>query len=186
MKLNLGCGTLKKPGWVNVDLSPALDPDQVVDLEHTPWPWPDNSAEAVLLSHVLEHLGETPRAFLAIMAELWRICAPDATVQVIVPHPRHDSFLNDPTHIRPITPEGLLLFSKTQNLRWQEQGIGNTPLALILGIDFAITGIDHALEAPWLERLQAGEIDHAGLVAAEKTQNNVIIQTTIDLRAVKP
>jgi hypothetical protein len=186
MKLNLGCGSQRLEGWVNVDAAATLAPDQVVDLDCTPWPWPDNAAEEILLSHVLEHLGPTPREFLAIMTELWRISAPGGRITVIVPHPRHDSFLNDPTHVRPITPEGLLLFDQRKNQDWAEQGVGNTPLGLILGIDLAIVELEHFLDAPWLSRAQSGELSHAELIEAEKRHNNVIVQTRVVLEARKP
>ena len=37
MRLNLGCGNSKIPGWTNVDKIGACSPDQVVDLEAFPW-----------------------------------------------------------------------------------------------------------------------------------------------------
>jgi SAM-dependent methyltransferase len=185
MKLNLGCGAQHLEGWVNVDSAATLCPDQVVDLDHLPWPWADNAAEDILLSHVLEHLGPTPKAFLGIMSELWRVCAPGGRVTVIVPHPRHDSYLNDPTHVRPITPEGLLLFDQARNREWAAQGVGNTPLGLILGIDFAIVELEHYLDEPWLTRARSGELDRAALIEAEKSRNNVIIQTRVVLEARK-
>ncbi|GEO81444.1 class I SAM-dependent methyltransferase [Pararhodospirillum oryzae] len=186
MRLNLGCGGHHREGWINVDRAAALAPDQVVDLETTPWPWPDDSVDEILLSHVLEHLGETPRAFLAVMGELWRVCRNGARITIVVPHPRHDSFLNDPTHVRPITPEGLVLFDHARNLAWQAEGIGNSPLGLILGIDLEVTGLAHDLEEPWLSQAQAGTLDRAALIAAEKQFNNVIRQTTLEIRVHKP
>src|SRR4051794_26785541 len=111
MRLNLGCGGNKMPGWLNVDHSSACAPDTLVDLETLPWPWADNYAEEVLFNHVLEHLGATPALYIGIIKELWRICAPGATVTIAVPHPRSDDFLNDPTHVRAITGEGLVMFS---------------------------------------------------------------------------
>jgi predicted SAM-dependent methyltransferase len=70
VKLNLGCGSQMLAGFCNVDK--FGDPDLTWDLETLPWPWADNSVEEVLLSHVLEHLGQTPASFLAIMQELER------------------------------------------------------------------------------------------------------------------
>ena len=58
MKLNLGCGTNKLEGFVNVDVEPASEPDMVVDLDILPWPFEDSSAEEIQLNHVLEHLGQ--------------------------------------------------------------------------------------------------------------------------------
>src|SRR4249919_3237809 len=112
MRLNLGCGRNKLPGWLNVDHSASCEPDAVVDLEVLPWPWPDNSADEILLNHVLEHLGAVPATYIGIIRELWRVCRPGATVTIAVPHPRSDDFMNDPTHVRAVTAEGLVLFSR--------------------------------------------------------------------------
>ena len=89
LKLNLGCGTRQLEGYLNVDMSPECNPDQVVDLEELPWPFEDNSTEQIVMSHVLEHLGADSKVFLGIMSELYRVCRHGALIQVIVPHPRH-------------------------------------------------------------------------------------------------
>jgi SAM-dependent methyltransferase len=186
MKLNLGCGSDRRPGWVNVDKHPAAGPDQVVDLERLPWPWPDDSADAVLLRHVLEHLGRETEVFLGLIRELWRVCRPGATVEIVVPHPRHDSFLNDPTHVRPITPEGLQMLSRKENRKWQAAGRANTPLGLYIGVDFEVEKVDMTPDEPWRTQLRQGKIKPADLGAAMRRLNNVILETTVILRAVKP
>jgi predicted SAM-dependent methyltransferase len=53
MRLNLGCGVNRKPGYVNVDREAAASPDLVVDLERFPWPWPTDSIDEVAMEHVL-------------------------------------------------------------------------------------------------------------------------------------
>lgn len=186
MKLNLGCGFKRLADWVNVDASPVCSPDQVVDLEALPWPWPDDSAEAVMLSHVLEHLGESSRQYLGIIRELWRVCRPDAQVTIIVPHPRHDEFLNDPTHVRPITAEGLSMFSQRLNRQWIAGGFANTPLGLMLEIDFEVLRTQYLLDEPWRSQLETGQLDRAQVDHALRHSNNVVKQTTVVLRAVKP
>jgi hypothetical protein len=94
LKLNLGCGKNPKPGYVNVDKYD--NPDVLHDLETFPWPWKDNSVNEIRLIHVLEHLGERKEVFLNIIKELYRICVASATIHIVVPHPRHDDFINDP------------------------------------------------------------------------------------------
>jgi predicted SAM-dependent methyltransferase len=166
-------------------MSAGCEPDQVVDLEQLPWPWPDNSVEEVLLSHVVEHLGRTTAIYLDIFKELYRVCADGAKVVIVVPHPRHDFFLNDPTHVRPVTAEGLAHFSQKINRRWMSDGAANTPLGVYLGIDFDIVGSQHMLDEPWLGRAQRGQISKGDLDQAVRQFNNVVMQTTIELKAVK-
>lgn len=186
MKLNLGCGARKRPGWHNVDIEAACEPDEVVDLERTPWPWPDDSVDEVLMSHVLEHLGAATSVFLNIMRELHRVCRQGAIVHVHVPHPRHDEYLADPTHVRPILPETLAMFSRERCLAWQARGAANTPLALYLGVDFETTRVNMHLDDAWLERADAGQLTRTDLEHAVNTHNNVIKQIDIDLEVKKP
>lgn len=186
MRLNLGCGYDKREGFISVDKDSACRPDQLVDLEDVPWPWPTDSADEVLLKHTLEHLGATTELYLDVITELWRVCKPGATVRIIVPHPRHDHFLNDPTHVRPVTPAGLELFSQAKNQDWIEKGMSNSALGIRLGIDFDLVSVDMTPDEPWRGRLQRGEIKTADLAAAMRQYNNVILETSVVLRAVKP
>ena len=186
MKLNLGCGRRKLDGWLNVDRSPLCQPDRVVDLEQAPWPWPDGVADEIMLSHVLEHLGATPESYFAIMKELWRICRDGATVTIVVPHPRHDDFLHDPTHVRAITSEGLSMFSQALNREWLERGLANTPLGIELGIDFSVQSTAYVLDEPWNSRFRAGELSKHDIEAAMRRYLNVVKEATIVLVASKP
>ena len=174
MKLNLGCGVKRVEGWVNVDKYPGLGPDVVHDLEVLPWPWADNSVSEVLLAHVLEHLGQQTDTFLGIMRELYRICRPGAVIHVVVPHPRHDDFINDPTHVRAITPEVMSLFDRRVNLEWQRSGVANSQLALVLGVDFVLANVELLPTNEWRERLRLGEVTLAELERARVSQLNVI------------
>jgi hypothetical protein len=186
MRLNLGCGNRKLPGWVNVDKVAACSPDQVVDLEAMPWPWPNDSVEEIALLHVLEHLGAATEIYLGIVKELYRVCRNGALVSVIVPHPRHDNFLNDPTHVRVVTEVGLLMFSQAANRRWIAAGGADTPLGIYLGIDFEQASVQRMLAEPWSGRFRRGEISNEELEHAALLHNNVIVQTEIVLRAIKP
>ena len=185
MKLNLGCGAKHAAGWVNVDKYPALAPDVVHDLEVLPWPWADNSVSEVLMAHVLEHLGQSTAIFLGIVAELYRVCRPGAVIHVVVPHPRHDDFINDPTHVRPITPEVMSLFDQRINREWQRTGAANSQLGLALGVDFVIAHVELVPTKDWQERVQRGEVAQAALAQAMSSQNNVIREIGIRLVARK-
>jgi predicted SAM-dependent methyltransferase len=62
------------------------------------------------LNHVLEHLGRDTEIYFGIIKEIYRVIIPDGKVIIVAPHPRHDDFINDPTHIRMITPEHMTPF----------------------------------------------------------------------------
>ena len=186
MKLNLGCGSSHRDGWTNVDRWAGCRPDVVHDLEVLPWPWPDDTADEILMSHVLEHLGQDPAVYVGIVKEVYRVLRLDGTWTVTVPHPRHDFYLWDPTHVRPVTAEGLSMFDRQRNLEEQRRGAANTPLGLMSAVDFQIVTVTHQLDAAWRTRLQAGQTTMEDIQAAARSQFNVIEQTTIRMRAVKP
>jgi len=185
MRLNLGCGNNKIDGYLNVDSQAVCAPDQVVDLEIFPWPFDDNSVAEIILSHVLEHLGETKETYLSIIKELYRICRPDAEINITVPHPRHDDFVTDPTHVRPILPEQFHLFSKRLNAEWREQGYANTPLADYLDVDFEVEDVQWVPADDLVERLQKGEITSTDLATSAMHEYNVLKEIQIKLRVVK-
>jgi hypothetical protein len=184
MKLNLGCGGQILDGWVNVDKFGT--PDQMFDLETFPWPWADSSVEEILLSHVLEHLGQTPQTFIAIMRELYRVCRDGATLSIRVPHPRHDNFLTDPTHVRPVTAATMEMFSRRANLEWQRIGAANTPLALHHDVDFELVSNHSELDEPYRSLYREGKISTEELQKLDRTLNNVVLEIAMTLRVKKP
>jgi predicted SAM-dependent methyltransferase len=185
MNLNLGCGSRKIDGFVNVDKSSVCEPDMVVDLETFPWPFEDNSVEAIVLNHCLEHLGQTASTFIDIMKEMYRVCRPGAEILINVPHPRHDHFISDPTHVRAITPALLQTFSKAQNRRWIELGYANTTLGLYHDIDFEIKSSTVILADDWKKKHEEGKISLDELNFALSSYWNVASEFRVLLVAVK-
>lgn len=201
LKLNLGCGNNHKPvadGWVNVDkFAPA---DTLFDLETTPWPWADDSVDEVNMTHVLEHLGQDPKTFLMMVREVYRVLRHSGHWIVTVPHPRHDHFIIDPTHCRPVMPELFPMFSKKVNEGWIKDGYASTPLAIQNGVDFEIercevlsdknckTRIELELKLMFGEEVSPVVMDAlmvARMKVLEKTQINVLQEFTVTMRAIK-
>jgi len=183
LKLNLGSGQHSQPGFVNVDK--FGEPDLKCDLEVFPWPWPENSVSEILLTHVLEHLGAKTDTFIGIMKEMYRVCEPGAKIRIVVPHPRHDDFLNDPTHVRPVTHPVLELFSRQKNLLWKETGAANTPLALYHNVDFEVVESKHVLDEPYSTQLQNRELGSEDLQGLLRKYNNVVKESHFTLEVIK-
>jgi hypothetical protein len=176
IKLNLGCGFKRIPGYINVDSVQEWSPDEVVNLEQFPWPWADNSVDEVQLIHVLEYLGRKSEVFIRIMQELYRVCTNNANIHVLVSHHRHDNFKSDPTRVRPITPLGLSLFDREKCVSWIVSGLSNTPLALNYNVDFETCSIEYDYEELWLKKVESGQITPMQLSEAALHQCNVITQ----------
>src|ERR1700761_761055 len=185
LKLNIGCGLNKQPGYLNLDKSGAAKPDQVMDAEAFPWPFADGSVDEVLFNHSLEHMGADADVFLKLMQELYRVCRPGAVVQINVPHPRHDDFINDPTHVRAITPAMLALFSKRQCQAWAEQGGANSQFAVYLDVDFEVRRVQPVLDPIYQQAMDAKMITDAQLRQLEHSSLNVIREYRITLETIK-
>jgi len=117
---NLGLRAIRHSGVDRVD-SPSDLPSgfeyRQADLDVEPIPFPDDSFDLVVASHVLEHL----RQPLALARECVRVCRPGGRIYLEAPSERslllpgmpfwHDdfrslSFYDDPTHLgRPWTPQ---------------------------------------------------------------------------------
>ena len=168
MKLNLGCGQNRLDGYVNADREPVVEPDVVMDLEEFPWPFEDHSVDEVVANHVLEHVGASAGVFIGIMQELYRVCRGGAHIRIAVPHPRHDNFIDDPTHVRAITPMTLQLFSRRNCLEWKRLGAANSPLALYAGVDFELRDVQVVVDPSYESRPDLKElVAHSNNVATE-------------------
>ncbi|MFH0831609.1 MAG: methyltransferase domain-containing protein [archaeon] len=82
MKLNLGCGTDIKKGYVNMDKIKGQGIDLVWDLNKIPYPFKDNSIEQIYASNILEHIDLSIPLFLK---EAKRILKKDGLLIVRVP-----------------------------------------------------------------------------------------------------
>ena len=82
MKLNLGCGHIRREGYVNVDKTKNDGVDVVWDLDTFPYPFDKASAEEIIADNVLEHVYDP----LETMIELHRILKDGGRLTVKVPH----------------------------------------------------------------------------------------------------
>jgi hypothetical protein len=56
IRLDIGCGASKNPGFVGIDYEQYGDVDIVHNIEITPWPLPDECVLTAVASHVMEHI----------------------------------------------------------------------------------------------------------------------------------
>ena len=183
MRLNLGCGREYRPGWINVDKDPTVDPDLLLDLDRPVWPFADDSADFILLKFVLEHVGQSTEVFNGIMRELYRIAKPDAVIEIHSRHPQHSDFFDDPTCVRKITPEVLSFYDLGAGEVWRATNQPKRSLTPLLNVDFETVEALYNLDAQLTERGIGGGQPIAELA---RTSNNIIRSTTIKLQARKP
>ena len=96
IKLNLGCGFNHLAGCTNVDNNPECFPDECFDIEAANWPFESDSVQYACAVNVFEHVKD----LLGVLGELWRVCAHEAKVEIIVPACFHQAAFEDPTHRR--------------------------------------------------------------------------------------
>ena len=180
MKLNLGSGSKRYDGFINIDQDPGSQPDHVVDLETQALPFLDNTVSHVLAHHVLEHMGN---GFFNCIKEIYRVCQPGAILEVHVPHPRHDTFLIDPTHQRSIMPDTMAMFSKKRNRNDIKAGGCETPLGFIHNVDFECVGLDYVLD-PYFQQVFKNLQQHE-CEQIVRTCNNVILEIKIKMMVMK-
>jgi len=169
-----------------VDRSPHVNADEIVDLEQTPWPWKDNEFNHIVAKDILEHLGETPQQFLKIMKELYRVSRNGAIWEIQTPHWRSDNLLNDPTHIRAITPQMLEMFNQKHIMWTIREGLSHSSLAFDTNIDVEICDIKYDFTHLVKDRLKNGEMSQAELDLAFNTMNNVAESTRMLIEVHKP
>jgi hypothetical protein len=159
LRLDLGCGKNKQPGFIGVDVIKFDGVDTALDLAK-PWPWANDSVEQVHSSHFLEHLGSEQR--IHFFNELWRVLRKDAKATIITPHWRSGRAYGDLTHQWPPVVE---FFWYYLDKNWRA---ANAP-HLALNCDFACSW-GYNIAAPWTSRnqeVQGFALNHYSEVAQD-------------------
>jgi SAM-dependent methyltransferase len=94
--IDLGCGTRKHSGAIGLDIVRLPGVDILVDVTRT-LPFRESSIDEVYASHLVEHLED----LMGFMAEVHRVCRPNALVYLRFPHATTPYMIwKDPTHRR--------------------------------------------------------------------------------------
>lgn len=95
IKLNLGAGNDHRKGWINADIDPTTNPDQIIDLSKK-LPFKDGQIDEILLQDVLEHFTKLDGEKL--LKEIRRILKPKAKLTLRVPNVYQviEQFKDDP------------------------------------------------------------------------------------------
>ena len=184
-KINLGCGKDYIDDWVNVDFYDDSTCDIKHDLEVFPWPWEDNSVSEIRIIHTLEHLGADWKVYIKILQEMYRVCEDDANIQVDVPSPWHWNYISDPPHVRPVTPDGLNLFSKEHCQKCIDEGMSETPFAVIYDVDLRPHDVEWKFDQLWQGKIDRGEIHRSQIEEIHSNYRNVVTEFKIPLAVVK-
>jgi len=123
LKLDLACGQNVREGFEGVDIWEGSR--YVVDLWKFPWPFEDNSCEALYSSHYIEHIpmefvehrGKKKDALFAFFDECFRILIDGGVLTIITPNARSNRAFQDPTHRRFIVQETFLY----PNKEWRQR-----------------------------------------------------------------
>lgn len=185
-KLNIGCGFNKLNDHWNIDIEAKCNPDQVVDLENTPWPYEDNFFEKITASNILEHLGQDPKVFLNIIKEMYRVSVDGAEWFIQVPHYRCDLQWDDPTHVRAITSNTFTLFDQQKNIKSIERKLSHSTLGLYNNIDLEVFDITHNMVGYWIQQVNSGMLGSQQLEINLNTMANIAESINIFVRVHKP
>src|SRR3990167_9573881 len=160
-KLNIGCGKVILPGYVNADLRALPNVDVTFNAFVFPWPFEDNEFDEVYASHLVEHIPHLVRArtgpngrlepvwdedgFFIFFREVWRILKPSGRCVIEGPYHRSMGCDQDPTHTRGLT-------EATFSYLWQESETFNYEL----GYKFNSVSWEVHLGNPWPEMHEPG------------------------------
>jgi len=92
-KLNLGCGTDIRYGFINLDIAPINGVDVVHNIEGNPLPFENDTFDEVLCQDILEHL-----EYIPVLKEIHRILKKGGKLKIRVPHFSSSNNYRDPTH----------------------------------------------------------------------------------------
>lgn len=96
VRIDIGCGSKKKEGFIGLDRIKFEGVDHVLDIGAKRWPFADGSVSEAYTSHFVEHLTSIERVHFC--NELYRVLTLGGQCTLIVPHWSSSRAYGDPTH----------------------------------------------------------------------------------------
>jgi hypothetical protein len=185
-KLNLGCGFRKMEDHWNIDKDPSCNPDEVIDLNQTPWPYEDDFFEKIQANMILQYLSPDNDVFLSVIKEMYRVSANQAQWIITLPHINCELAYDDFLQTRRFTTRSFLTFDQKKNFESVAKKTGENVLGFSSGVDIEITDMNSALVKYWQQQLESGMIGQAAFEIDTMTKNNVIESVTLFFKVHKP
>jgi len=95
LRLDLGCGRTKQPGFVGTDRFPLPGVDIVMDMDGA-FPLADDTFDMVYACHSLEHV----KNLMFTMKEVYRVCKHGAQVCILAPYYQQGGNIANPYHLQ--------------------------------------------------------------------------------------
>jgi len=185
-KLNLGCGFKKLLDHWNVDVEKKCNPDQVIDLEVFPWPFPDNYFTHINADNILEHLGQDPKIFAKVIQEMYRVSDNQCEWNIVFPHHRSDLFFDDFTHVRPLTAKTFALFDQKINFESIAKKVSDSTFGFYYDVDLEITDAKYNITGLFQEQINNGMMGSRQLDFNLNTVCNVCETILVSAKVHKP
>lgn len=100
LRLNLGAGKDVREGFCNIDFVQRPGIDVVLDLDHNPFPFQDESVDFILASEVMEHFAHRDH----VWREIDRVLRPGGQIEIRA----HYGAANvDPFHLNPFVKRSI-------------------------------------------------------------------------------
>lgn len=94
MKIDVGCGSRKRKGYIGSDIIKLPSVDIVFDMNIKHWPFRNNTFDEIIFDDVLEH----SKDIITTLEEAYRVAKNRAIIKISVPHFSSDNMYTDPTH----------------------------------------------------------------------------------------
>ena len=109
VKLDIGCGIAKFPGFIGIDKVEEPGVDIVLDFLKEPLPFDDNSVDEIFCADVIEHI--TYAEMIILMNEIHRVIKSNGIIKINTVYGIR-GWREHPPHVRPIYANQFNYFTK--------------------------------------------------------------------------